>query len=305
MTLHVSTPYIESRPYSIRTGKTVLFKIEALQPTGSFKARGIGHACQVYKTQGARRFISSSGGNAGLAVAYAGRKLETPVTVVVPETTSERAKALIRMENAQVLVHGASWQEAHQTAMSLTNADSVLIHPFDDALLWTGHASMVDEMQRQGPKPDVIILSVGGGGLLCGVVEGLQRNQWRDVPVIAVETAGADSYSQSLRAGKQIQLDAITSIASSLGARAVCAKAMENAVGHPIESIVVSDAQAVDACVQLMEDLRLIVEPACGASLAALNSDSAYLKRAATVAVIICGGVGSTAKQLAELQSAS
>ena len=90
--MFIETPLLESRALSERLGKSIWLKMEAMQPTGSFKARGISHACAVYKERGAERFVSSSGGNAGLAVAYAGRKLGVPVLVVVPETTSERAK---------------------------------------------------------------------------------------------------------------------------------------------------------------------------------------------------------------------
>ena len=96
MTLQIQTPLIESRPLSLAAGRTVWLKLDALQPCGSFKLRGVGHACEVHHARGARHFVSSSGGNAGLAVAYAGRKLGVPVTVVVPETTTERAKELLR-----------------------------------------------------------------------------------------------------------------------------------------------------------------------------------------------------------------
>lgn len=107
MTLHIHTPLIESRALSLAAGRNIWLKLDALQPCGSFKLRGVGHACEVHQARGARQFISSSGGNAGLAVAYAGRKLGVPVTVVVPETTTERAKELLRLENANVVVHGS------------------------------------------------------------------------------------------------------------------------------------------------------------------------------------------------------
>jgi L-serine/L-threonine ammonia-lyase len=83
--LHIETPLIESRALSKHLGKPVELKLDALQVPGSFKIRGIGLACQTYQESGAKRFISSSGGNAGIAVAYAGRKLGVPVVVVVPE----------------------------------------------------------------------------------------------------------------------------------------------------------------------------------------------------------------------------
>ncbi|WP_019936517.1 pyridoxal-phosphate dependent enzyme [Bordetella sp. FB-8] len=300
MTIHIETPVLESRALSLSTGKRVRLKMEALQPSGSFKTRGIGHACETYKARGARRFISSSGGNAGYAVAYAGRMLDTPVIVVVPATTSERAKHLIRSEGAEVLVHGASWMEANAHALELMTPADAFIHPFDDPLLWQGHASMIDELARQGERPDLVICSVGGGGLLCGVIQGLQRNGWRSVPVIAAETAGADSYSQAVQAGAPVLLPGISSIATSLGARQVCDRAYALTNEHTIESIVVSDAAAVAACEQVLLEHRILVEPACGASVAALHGRSALLKEARSVAVILCGGVGITASQLAQ-----
>jgi len=201
--LHIETPFFESRALTIGAGRTVWLKLEAMQPPGSFKIRGIGLACQEYVRRGAERFISSSGGNAGIAVAYAGRHLSVPVVVVVPETTTDRAKALIQQEGAEVVVHGSSWHEANALALSMVKESDAFLHPFDDPLIWQGHASLVDEVVRSGVKPDVVVFSVGGGGLLCGAVEGLHRNGWSDVPVIAVETEGADSLAQSVRAGCQ------------------------------------------------------------------------------------------------------
>ena len=104
-----------------------------MQPPGSFKIRGVGHACLTYYRRGARRFISSSGGNAGIAVAYAGRCLSLPVTVVVPETTSRRAQELLRMEGADLIVKGASWQEANTYAQSMVGPTDAFLHPFDDS----------------------------------------------------------------------------------------------------------------------------------------------------------------------------
>jgi threonine dehydratase len=104
----------------------------------------------------------------------------------------------------------------------VTERDAML-HPFDDPLLWEGHATLVDEIVRSGEKPEAIVVSVGGGGLLSGVVEGLRRHDWTNVPVVAVETVGADSLARSLEGGHLVTLDAITSIATSLGAKQVAA----------------------------------------------------------------------------------
>ena len=172
------------------------------------------------------------------------------------------------------------------------------IHPFDDPLLWDGHATMMDEVDRAGLRPDAVVLSVGGGGLLCGVVEGLHRSGWGKVPVIAVETHGADSYARSLQAGERIELPAITSIATSLGARKVSEQAFALAQRHPIEPVVVSDREAVEACLRFMDDHRVVVEPACGAALAVAYRAGALLPRFERVLVIVCGGVTATVEQL-------
>ncbi|SHG54343.1 pyridoxal-phosphate dependent enzyme [Massilia sp. CF038] len=297
MALHIETPLIESGALASAQRK-VWLKMEALQPPGSFKIRGIGYACEQYVQRGARRFISSSGGNAGIAAAYAGRRLGVPVLVVVPETTSERARALIAREQAKVIVHGASFQEANAHALSLVGEQDAFIHPFDDPLLWQGHASMIDEVRRAGVVPDAVVLSVGGGGLLCGVLQGLRRNGWEKLPVIAVETAGADSLAQAMAAGERIVLPAIASIATSLGARQVAQQAFNEARTHGVRSVVLSDAAAVAACIRFMDDQRVVVEPACGAALAAVYGAVPQLDGCHNVLVIVCGGVTASVAQL-------
>lgn len=296
--LHIETPLFESPVLSARAGRTVWLKLEALQPPGSFKIRGIGHACREYARRGARRFVSSSGGNAGLAVAHAGRRMSVPVVVVVPETTTERAKALIRQEGAEVIVHGASWQEANAHAQSLLGDTDAFVHPFDDPLLWEGHATMIDEVAREGARPDAVVLSVGGGGLLCGVLEGLHRNDWADVPVVAVETEGAASFHAAVTAGHPVELDAIDSVATSLGAKRVCDRALQWSREHAIDSVLVSDADALQACERFLDDHRLLVEPACGASLALAYAGAPALEPFERVLVVVCGGVTATIDQI-------
>lgn len=297
MSLHIQTPLLESRPLSLAAGRSVWLKIDALQPCGSFKLRGVGHACEVHHARGARHFVSSSGGNAGLAVAYAGRKLGVPVTVVVPETTTERAKELLRLEDAKVVVHGSSWQEANELALTLVGAGDAFIHPFDDPLLWAGHASLVDEVAAGGLKPDAVVLSVGGGGLLSGVVEGLQRNGWGDVPVLAVETTGAASLHAAMQAGHTVELPGIASVASSLGAKRVAEQALSCTRQHPVHCHLVSDRAALEACERFLLDHRVLVEPACGAALALAYSAEA-LAGYQHVLVVVCGGATATLEQI-------
>ena len=298
MPLHIETPLLRSRALSVKSGRNVSLKLEALQPSGSFKLRGVGFACEHHKRNGAQRFVTSSGGNAGYAVAYAGRELGVPVTVVVPRTTSERAQHLIQGEHAEVVVHGASWAESNAHAIAMLRDGDAYLHPFDDPLLWEGHATMVDEMARQTQRVDLVICSVGGGGLLAGVVAGLKRIGWGGVPVLAVETEGADSFRQALEAGTPVTLPRIQSIATSLGANRVAEQAVKLAKEYPIRNCLVTDAEAVRGSVALLEEHRLLTEPACGASVAALDLISDCFPDARDVVVIACGGVGTTSQQL-------
>src|SRR6185295_861678 len=213
-----------------------------------------GLACETYYARGARRFICSSSGNAGLAVAYAGRKLSVPVTVVVPETATARAKEVLAQEGAEVIVHGASWQEANDLALSQVGPSDAFLHPFDDPLAWEGHATLIDEVRRSGMKPDAVLLSVGGGGLLSGIAQGLERNGWGDVPILAVETEGAASFHEATKVGHPVELERIASIASSLGAKRVCEKAVQWWKERPIQSLLVSDRSALAACERFLTD---------------------------------------------------
>lgn len=296
MPLHIQTPLVKSRPLSLLTGRSVWLKLDALQPSGSFKLRGIGAACEHHARAGKRRFVSSSGGNAGIAVAYAGRRLSVPVIVVVPETATELAKGLIRQEDAEVIVHGASWMEANAHAQSMIDETAAFIHPFDDPLLWAGHASMIDEVIQAGQTFDAVVLSVGGGGLMAGVVEGLDRNGLK-APVIAVETEGAASLARSVEAGHRVELAAIASIATSLGAKQVCERAYALTKTHDIRCERVSDNAALTACGRFLEDHRILVEPACGAALALAYDKAAALGGFEKILMIVCGGATSGVDQ--------
>lgn len=296
--LHAPTPLIESLSLKAGGATRIHLKMEALQVPGSFKIRGVGHACETYARGGARRFISSSGGNAGLAVAYAGQRLGLPVLVVVPETTTERAKALLDLFGADVRVHGRTWQEANELATSLLTPDAAFVHPFDDPLLWEGHASMIDEVVATGLRPDVVVVAVGGGGLLSGVMAGLVRNGLADIPVLAAETHGAASLKAAMDAGEPVSLPAITSIATSLGAKRVADHAVALTQTHDVRSALVSDAEAVRACLRFMDDHRVLVEPACGAALAVVYDQPERLAPFKNAMVIVCGGATATLAQL-------
>ncbi len=281
-------------------GVPVYLKMEALQPVGSFKIRGMGTACQDACRNGAELVVSSSGGNAGYAVAYAGARLRVPVTIVVPARTSARSRELIRGEGAEVIEYGQSWDDSHVHAMELARRlGGAYVHPFDNPTAWTGHATMMHEAAGAGIRPGVVVVSVGGGGLLCGIAQGMEDVGWSEVPILAVETRGADSFAAAVAAGRLVTLDAITSIATTLGARTVAAEALTWTRKREIVPWVVSDRSAVAACLRFADDHRVLVEPACGASLSVAYDKTAPLCGRGPVLIIVCGGAGVTRELLA------
>ena len=296
--LHIDTPLLESVDLSRCLGKSVYLKMEALQPSGSFKIRGVGHICQKAFARGIRKFVAASGGNAGLALAFASRRLGVEATVVVPESSPKIVREKLQAEGAKVVVAGKFWDEAHKEALRICEVtNATYVHPFDDEVLWDGHASMIDELKARDFKPGAIVLSVGGGGLLCGVLTGLHRNGWLDIPVVAVETEGAACLFHSIKAGRMVPLEKIDTIASTLASRVVTLKALEWAGMHKILPFLVSDRQALSACRRFLTDHRVLVEPACGAALAAVYDCSPVLdtvKNLGPVLVIACGGSGTS-----------
>jgi len=299
--LHVATPLWESRPMSALVGAPVHLKMEAFQPVGSFKARGIGALCRASVESGATRLVCASGGNAGYAAAYAGRLLGVRTTIVVPSTTPAWMQDLIRREEAEVLVQGENWDAAHRHATTLAQAaGTAYIHPFDDPRIWSGHAPLVHEIAEAGVRPGGLVVAVGGGGLLCGVLEGMHRVGWADVPVVAVETEGTACLAAAVRAGRLVTLDRIDSIATTLGARTVAAEALAWTRRHPVTPWVVSDRAALTACLRFADDHRVLVEPACGAALSAIYDRAAPLSGIGPIVIIVCGGAGVSLPLLQE-----
>lgn len=291
ISLYIDSPFLESSSISKQTGRRIFLKMEALQPTGSFKIRGIGHLCLQLAKEGARRFVTSSAGNGGLAVAYAGRKLNIPVTVVVWSTIEEMTREKLQSEGAEIVVHGHDWMEANRFAQSMCGEKGVcFVHPFDHPLIWEGHASLIHEVKAAGIKPDAIVVAVGGGGLLCGVIQGLHEVGWSDVTVFTAETTGAASLAESMKAGKVITLDKIDTVALSLGARRVAEQAFEWTKRHPVIPLVVDDAQAVNAVFKFADDQRILIEPACGAALAVVYSKNPQLMNYEKILIVVCGG---------------
>ncbi len=273
-------------------------KLDCAQPSGSFKDRGMAHMCKSLQAEGATQIVSSSGGNAGLAAATMGKRLGLDVRVIVPTTTKPLMLDKMRAQDADVTIHGENWNAADELARTLvdeSDGKAAYVPPFEDPLLWEGHSTIVDELAADGVKPGAIVASVGGGGLLCGLLLGLRRHGWDDVDVYAAETEGACCFAAGFEAGEPVRLDAITSVATSLGALAVSPNALRLANEHGrVHSVVVTDAEAVGACASLLDDHRVLVEPACGAALALGYSPRLRekLQKHESVVFVVCGGSG-------------
>ena len=158
-TLYVNTPLIRPKLHS-----DVFYKLECDQPSFSFKIRGMERLCRFHLEKGVKRFIASSGGNAGYSLAYVGQQLGLDVSVIVPSTTSSYMMDKIVSLGAKVEMFGDVWDEANIRALEIADkTGAVYVSPFDDPLLWDGHSTIIDECKIQMKKPDHLVVSVGGG----------------------------------------------------------------------------------------------------------------------------------------------
>ncbi|XP_010891206.1 serine dehydratase-like [Esox lucius] len=312
---YINTPLLESINMSKRLGTNVYLKMESSQPSGSFKIRGIGHLCQKMAGSGSKGVVCASGGNAGMATAYVARKLNIPATIIVPSSTPELIKEKLKDQGATVRVVGKVWDDANEAALYLTQTDGLtFVPPFDHPLLWQGHASVVREIKASLPsKPGGVVLSVGGGGLLCGIVEGMKQVGWDSVPIICMETKGADCFNAAIKAGKIVTLPDITSEAKCLGAKTVCSQAFEYSKegNMNIISELVNDQQALQAVEMFLDEERVLVELACGAALAAVYcgviqrlQDEGQLPAplSGPLVMIVCGGSSINQAELRHLR---
>lgn len=292
-TLHHATPLFYTHRLSAALGKHIHFKMDCYQPTGSFKIRGIGRLCQQAEKEGRRALVIASGGNAGLATAYAGWKLGLSTTVVLPTNAPIHVQHGIQVLGAELLLYGSVWDEANARALILADrSEALYVPPFDHPILWEGHASVIEECAAEMPEPDAVLVAVGGGGYFLGVLEGLRRVGWKQTQVYTAETQGADALYQSIQQQQWLTLPAITSIAASLGAKRVAEAAYIAAQQPRVTPYTVTDHQAIAACRSFLNDMGVLVEPACGAALAAVYQVPDVLAHAQNVLVLVCGGRG-------------
>ena len=294
MSLYVRTPLKPLTRINERCGKHFQVKLECYQPDGSFKIRGISRFCEEQKANGAKHLVCSSGGNAGHAVACCARQLGMKSTIVIPGSASGYMAGVIRREGAQVVTCGQIYDDAQAYAMQLVknDPDAVFVHPFDHPSLWAGHSTLVDELAEQTDKPDAIVLSVGGGGLLNGVIQGMDRHGWSDVPVIAVEVEGAPKFRKALETGHPVDLERIDTLANTLAGKRVSQQSVDYAATHSIISHLVTDAQAANGVMEFVEDFRILVELACGASMSVAYDLPEVIAPYQNVVIVACGGAG-------------
>lgn len=307
----------------------VFLKLENLQPSGSFKSRGVGNLMvtklnELRKSTGddsaAPHFYCSSGGNAGLACVHAALTLRCQATIVVPHSTTPFMVQKLREAGAtDVVQQGDSWQEAdnYLTGTLMEQARErgevpMYVPPFDHPYIWEGNAGItretfqqVEEMTKHyammgnAAKPanvDAIMCSVGGGGMFCGIMQGIEELGKRNsTKVIAVETEGADALSKALEKKEHVTLPAITSLATSLGARRVAKQAFDYGQQENVLSVVLPDSDAMKGCKRFLDEEHYLVELACGVCPAVfyngkLKEMMPDLNEDSVIVVVVCGG---------------
>lgn len=320
--IYVRTPLVESialRPYAAQ--RKVYLKLENVQPSGSFKLRGVSEQVKHAKRNGASAIVISSGGNAGLAAAYSALQLDMACRIVLPRRTPQNIMEKIKSHQAVPEFFGDSAQEVAERAEEISKmTPCALIHPSDHPLLYLGHSTIVREIAEDldpGVVPSLIVASCGGGGLVCGLVDGIRKQGWENqTKILVLETVGTRSFNEMVKAGgERVKLEKIDSVVTSLSVAQVNPRTAEVFLEAkpPLLSRLVTDAEAIAACAAFADDHRFLVGPACGTTLAALyerivervlthneeEHETIYDKRGheefrhsndGPVVVIVCGG---------------
>jgi threonine dehydratase len=283
------TPTVPRELLGATLGLPVVTKLELLQHAGSFKPRGAFNAMlTLNEAERAAGVVAVSGGNHALGVAYAARILGLKAIVVMPKATPQNYVAGTRAEGAEVVlvddIAGAFAEAERQGAAGRT-----MIHPFDDPRVIAGQGTMGLELLEDAPDTTDIIASIGGGGMISGVITAVKALR-PDIRIWGVETEGADAMSQALAAGNPVRLPAITSISTTLGAPSVSERTLAIVRDAVEEVLVVPDADAVRGVQMLIEQAKVVTEPAAGCTLAAALRLKDRLPRDARLALILCGG---------------
>lgn len=287
------TPVIAATDGIDGVAAPVLFKLDLMQRTGSFKARGA-HNALLAASVPAPGVVTASGGNHGAAVADAARRLGHAATIFVPETAPQVKVDRLLRSNATVHRVGRVYADAYEAAVAWQGQTGArFLHAYDDPLVIAGQGTVAAEFHAQAMETDgfggldSVLVAVGGGGLLGGTLAALAS---QGVRVIAVESSGTPTLARALEAGRPVEVDAQGIAADSLGARRIGNHGFALAQAHLHANLLVEDDDIRAAQRWLWREMRLIAEPGGATALAALISGRFQPAPGTRVGVILCGG---------------
>jgi threonine dehydratase len=289
----VIAPYIRRTPVLQANGSDVglapfplTFKLEFMQYGGSFKTRGA-FANLLTRSIPPSGVVAASGGNHGVAVAYASMRLNVPAKIFVPTVASPEKVARIRAYDADVVVTGDRYADAlEESERYAEQSAAVRIHAFDQRETVLGQGTLAHELAEQAPNVTTVLVAVGGGGLIGGTVAWYGGGRTR---VIGVEPAGAPTLTEALKAGHPVDAPAGGIAADSLAPRRVGELTFPLAREGVDRVLLVEDDEIVRAQDVLWDVFRLVVEPGGAAAFAALLSKKYEPSRDEHVAVVLCG----------------
>ena len=261
-------------------------KLEHLQHTGSFKARGAFNTLLSGPVPAAG-LVAASGGNHGAAVAYAARALGHRARIYVPELAGPAKIALIRDLGADLVVVPGAYGDALAAARAWeAETGAMQIHAYDAPATVAGQGTVLREWEAQGLAADTVLIAVGGGGLIAGAMAWLAGRR----KVVAVEPERAPTLNRALAEGPAHEVEVSGIAANALGARRIGRICYDLARDQGIDSVLVSDAAIASAQRALWQEARLLVEPAGATALAALMAGAYRPAPGERVAVLLCGG---------------
>lgn len=272
-------------------GAQVTFALEYLQHTGSFKARGAANLAAAYQSSGTlpeAGVAIASGGNAGLACAWAARATGTRATVFLPVTAPAVKVAKLRGYGADVRQVGAEYAEALAASRAFAaESGALLSHAYDNPLIAAGAGTLAVEILARTPRTvDTIVVAVGGGGLFSGVAAALAGTGIR---AVAVEPENCRALNAALAAQGPVDVPIESVAADALGARRASQMAYDLAQSPDVSSVLVPDDAIVEARRNLWEDYRIAVELGGATAWAALRSGSYKPEDGEHVVVVLCG----------------
>ena len=263
----------------------VWLKLEHLQVSGSFKARGMFNRMRSHPIPAAGVIIAS-GGNAGIAVACAAQSLGVPCEVYLPEVSTPAKRARLAALGATVVVHGAAYPEALAACLERqAHTGALLMHAYDQFEVVAGAGTLAAEMEQEAGLPDRILVSVGGGGLIGGIAAWCESR----TRVEAVEPELAPTLHAARAAGHPVDVSVGGVAADSLGARRIGDLAWAISQSQVAATHLISDDAIQRAQQRLWSQMRLAVEPAAALPLAALVEGVVRPEAHERVALIVCG----------------